>query len=55
MPLIEIIKTVADGLFVITIILGLIFEPKIAAWEVKTWEKVKEHISNAHNVDKHGM
>lgn len=54
MPLIEIIKTVADGLIVIAIILGLIFEPKLAAWEVKTWEAFKKHISNAHNVDKHG-
>lgn len=41
MSTIHLMQTIFEIIMVVTIIVGLIYEPSIAEWEQKVWKKLK--------------
>ena len=41
------IQSIFELIFIIALIIGLIHEDKLARWEAKLWQRIKERVMNA--------
>lgn len=41
------IQSMFELAFIVCLVIGLIFEDRLADWEVRTWRKIKRRVTNA--------
>lgn len=41
------IQSILEFALIIALILGLVFEDRLARWEAKLWRKIKDRVTNA--------